>query len=112
MINTEIKLTAENEFLKGYLLKNYDTTSISIAYGSFYNHKGYFSLGKKNDGKICFFCQTADGIHNVEMDSLNDDEKLKLCMELVGVIRNEEPSQIEEPKESKVVQTSIFDFDW
>ena len=45
MINTEIKLTAENEFLKGYLLKNYDTTSISIAYGSFYNHKGYFLLG-------------------------------------------------------------------
>lgn len=112
MINSNIKMTLENEFLKRFILNNYDSTTINIAYGSFYTAKGYFSLGKKikPNGiiKYSFFIHDViDGNKCIELEKYNDEAKLKECLMLVGLVVNKKEPAL---KKCSYTQLSIFDF--
>lgn len=110
MINSNITMTLENEFLKSFILNNYDSKSISIAYGSFYTVNGYFALGKKANPngifKYSFFLHDTNGNNSVDMESYNDEKKLKECLMLVGLVKKTEPAL----KKCSYTQLSIFDF--
>lgn len=113
MINSNITMTLENEFLKSFILKNYDSKSISIAYGSFYTVNGYFALGKKANPngiyKYSFFLHDTNGNKSVDMESYNDEKKLKECLTLVGLIVNKSDHD-QVVKKCSYTQLTIFDF--
>lgn len=111
MINSNIKMTLENEFLKSFILNNYDSQAISIAYGCFYTVNGYFALGKKTipngNFKYSFFLHDTNGNTSVDMENYNDEKKLKECLMLVGLIVNKTAPAL---KKGGYTQLSIFDF--
>lgn len=110
MINSNIEMTLENEYLKKFILNNYDSKSISIAYGSFYTVNCYFSIGKKiienGNLKYSFFLHNANGNNIIDVENYKDDKKLKECLILVGLEKKAETT----PKKNNYTQLSIFDF--
>lgn len=111
MTNSNIKMTLENEFLKSFILNNYDSNTLTIAYGSFYTANGYFALVKKTKPngifKYSFFLHDVNGNKSVDMENYNDETKLKECLKLVGlVVDKKEPAL----KKCSYTQLSIFDF--
>ena len=111
MTNSNIKMTLENEFLKSFILNNYDSNTLTVAYGSFYTANGYFALVKKTKPngifKYSFFLHDVNGNKSVDMENYNDEIKLKECLKLVGlVVDKKEPAL----KKCSYTQLSIFDF--
>ena len=104
MINEDNYLTEENKYLKDFLLSNYDTSKVSVAYGRFNIPEGYFNLGKRNnDNKYAFFLNF-NGVNSCEVfDNLTDD-KLEECISKTGLTLLKAKS---EPKEE---YTNLFDF--
>ena len=111
MINSNIKMTLENEVLKSFILKNYNSETITIAYGSFYTVNGYFSLGKKANYnglfKYSFFIHDIKGNKCVELEDYKDEAKLKECLKLVGLVVDKKGPAL---KKCSYTQLSIFDF--
>lgn len=101
MIQQEIRMTPENEKIKEFLLKNYNTELISIAYGRFNIPTGYFVFGKRDDGKYAYF-QNHNGVNQcIILESLDDENKIEECLKLINLFKNN--------KQEKKIET-LFDF--
>lgn len=101
MIQKEIQMTPENEKIKKFLLDNYNTDLISIAYGRFNTPTGYFVFGKTVNENYSYF-QNHNGVNQcIKLDSLDDESKIAECLELMGLFRDTKPEKMAE---------SLFDF--
>ena len=101
MINQEIRMTPENEKIKKFLLENYNTDLISVAYGRFNTPTGYFVFGKRSDDKYAYF-QNHNAVNQcVVLDNLDDESKISECLELIGLFRDTKPEKMAE---------TLFDF--
>lgn len=107
MINQDGYLTAENKYLKDFLLANYDTTNTSVAYGRINIVEGFFTLAKRdNDGKYAFFLNF-NGVNSCEVFDTLTDEKLKECLNKTGLpLLEAKPEPVKEEK----TYTNLFDF--
>lgn len=100
-------LTEENNWLKDFILANYENDNISIAYGRFEIPNGYFNLGKRDDGLYAFF-KHYNGVNSCDTFDTLDENKIRSLLESIGLKSNTKVEK-EEPK-PKNEPLTLFDF--
>ena len=113
MINADSRLTAENEYLKDFILNNYEHDTISVSYGCFYTPLGWFDLGQKRHvepAEYCFVFSSSGGIKTLTTDNYKDPEFLNNCMEMAEIKHIESKIETKNADLSKCEPKDLFDF--
>jgi len=101
-------MTEENNWLREFILANFNHDKIVAVYGRFEIPEGYFSLGKRPDGLYAFF-KNFNGVNSCDTFETLEENNIKKLLEGVNLV----PNKIEEPKEepkTKSEPLTLFDF--